>query len=138
MCVNLFCTSVIIYPSYILNNSYSWISVWFCVLFTSLVSSRVTSSTFHMFFALLYWDTQKNLSKLSAYVMMFLSNIIILSFPLFIFYLETPWFINLIITNNLFSNKWFIRDNILNSLVNWFHKNVHTFFLKLVIVTINI
>jgi len=70
---NCFCTSEIVSPFYILNNSYSWMRACFLALFTSLVPSCVTSRMSHISFAELHCDTLKKSLQLKAEVIIFLA-----------------------------------------------------------------
>jgi len=70
---NRFCTSEIVSPFCILNNSYSWMRACFLALFTSLVPSCVTSRMSYISFAEMHCDTLKNSSQLKAKVIIFLA-----------------------------------------------------------------
>jgi len=63
MRVNLFCTSSMVSPCCILNNSSSWINACFLALFTSMVPSCVTSSMSHISLAKLHCEKLINGSK---------------------------------------------------------------------------
>jgi len=73
MWVNRFCTSIIVSPFYIQNNSYSWIKACFLALFTSVVPSWVTSSISHISYVELHCDTLKNSSRFKTKIIIFLT-----------------------------------------------------------------
>jgi len=68
---SIFSTLAINSPCCILNSSYSYIKTCFHALFTSFISSCVTSSTSHMSLALLHWEILNNSSIFNEDVRMF-------------------------------------------------------------------
>jgi len=122
--------------SYILSNTCSIMSNLkhlFHVLFTSLVPFWVTSSTPHISLAQLHCDTLENSSRFKVEIIMLLVARSYWAFSFFFFSLDISRILCLHIINHMVWNERIIYNRIPYSLVNRFNKNIHSYFLKLVI-----
>jgi len=132
MWVNLFWTSVMYSPFCILKSSYSWIKACFLAFFTSFIPSCLTSSAFHISFALLHWETLKNTFILKDEVIIFFVLQSYWALPFFIRPFSSR-LVHLFIFNKTSRSVWSINYCIPNPFFYRFDENLCSYFPKLIV-----